>query len=109
MERCRWIDPTLTRVSEYINKYSRFKLTYSKNGKKELESNLLVGKNKTETVVSGSISSIVFSPYWNVPRSIIENELKQAIFQDENYLESHGMEWNNGNIKDLDSKPNGIS
>jgi murein L,D-transpeptidase YcbB/YkuD len=51
MERCRWIDPTLTRVSEYINKYSRFKLTYSKNGK-ELESNLLVGKNKTETVVS---------------------------------------------------------
>jgi murein L,D-transpeptidase YcbB/YkuD len=45
-------------------------------------------------VFSGSISSIVFSPYWNVPSSIIENELKQAIFQDENYLESHGMEWN---------------
>jgi hypothetical protein len=34
----------------------------------------------------------------NVPRSIIENELKQAIFH-ENYLESHGMEWNNGNIR----------
>lgn len=101
MERCRWIDPTLTRVSEYIViNIPAFKLTYSKNGKKELESNLLVGKNKTETVVfSGSISSIVFSPYWNVPRSIIENELKQAIFQDENYLESHGMEWNDGNIR----------
>jgi murein L,D-transpeptidase YcbB/YkuD len=28
-----------------------------------------------------------------------QNELKQAIFQDENYLESHGMEWNNGNIR----------
>jgi murein L,D-transpeptidase YcbB/YkuD len=69
MERCRWIDPTLTRVSEYIViNIPAFKLTYSKNGKKELESNLLVGKNKTETVVfSGSISSIVFSPYWNVP------------------------------------------
>jgi hypothetical protein len=40
--------PTLTRVSEY-NKYSRFKLTYSKTAK-ELESNLLVGKKRTETV-----------------------------------------------------------
>jgi hypothetical protein len=27
------------------------------------------------------------------------HQLKQAIFQDENYLESHGMEWNNGNIR----------
>jgi murein L,D-transpeptidase YcbB/YkuD len=61
MERCRWIDPTLTRVSEYIIiNIPAFKLTYSKNGNKELESNLLVGKNRTETVVfSGSISSIV--------------------------------------------------
>jgi hypothetical protein len=40
---------------------------------------------------------------------IIENELKQAIFQDENYLES---QWNGTmetSDKDLDSKPNGIS
>jgi murein L,D-transpeptidase YcbB/YkuD len=59
MERCRWIDPTLTRVSEYIINIPAFKLTYSKTAK-ELESNLLVGKNRTETVVfSGSISSIV--------------------------------------------------
>jgi murein L,D-transpeptidase YcbB/YkuD len=101
MERCRWIDPKLTQVPEYIViNIPAFKLTYNRNGKKELESNLLVGKNMTETVVfRGSISSIVFSPYWNVPRSIIENELKQAIFQDENYLESHDMEWNNGNIR----------
>jgi murein L,D-transpeptidase YcbB/YkuD len=100
MERCRWIDPNMTKVPEYIFiNIPAFKLNYVKNGKKELESNLLVGKDMTETVVfSGSISSIVFSPYWTVPRSIIENEIKQAIFQDKNYLESHDMEWNNGNI-----------
>jgi murein L,D-transpeptidase YcbB/YkuD len=100
MERCRWIDPKLTKVPEYIViNIPSFKLIYRKNGKKELESNLLVGKNMTETVVfSGSISSIVFSPYWTVPKSIVENELKQAIFQDKNYLESHDMEWNNGNV-----------
>ena len=100
MERCRWIDPKLAKVPEYIViNIPAFKLFYRKNGKKELESNLLVGKAMTETVVfSGSISSVVFSPYWIVPRSIIENEIKQAIFQDKNYLESHEMEWNNGNI-----------
>lgn len=100
MERCRWIDPKFPTVPEYIFiNIPAFKLNYIKNGKTELESKLLVGKNMTETVVfSGEISSIVFSPYWNVPRSIIDDEIKQAIFQDENYLESHDMEWNNGNV-----------
>lgn len=76
MERCRWIDPKLEKVPEYIFiNIPAFKLNYIQNGKKKLESNLLVGKDMTETVVfSGSISSIVFSPYWTVPRSIIENE-----------------------------------
>jgi murein L,D-transpeptidase YcbB/YkuD len=45
MERCRWIDPTLTRVSEYIIINIPFKLTYSKTAIK-LESNLLVGKTR---------------------------------------------------------------
>lgn len=100
MERYRWIDPKLPTVPEYIFiNIPAFKLTYNRNGKTELESSLLVGKNMTETVIfSGEISSIVFSPYWNVPRSIIDDEIKQAIFQDPNYLESHDMEWNNGNV-----------
>jgi murein L,D-transpeptidase YcbB/YkuD len=100
MEHCRWINPLLTKFPEYIFiNIPAFKLIYSKNGKKELVSNFLVGKNRTETVVfRGSISSILFSPYWIVPRSIILNEIKQAIFQDENYLESHDMEWNNRNV-----------
>jgi hypothetical protein len=44
------------------------------------------------------------------PRSIIENELKQAIFQDETILNLTA--WNGTmetSDKDLDSKPNGIS
>lgn len=100
MERCRWIEPTVTKTPEYIAiNIPAFTLSYIKNGKKELESNLLIGKDMTETVIfSDSISSIVFSPYWTIPRSIVENEIKQAIFQDKNYLESHEMEWKNGTI-----------
>ena len=101
MERCRWIPPELTKANEYIIiNIPSFKLIYRRNGKKELESNVFVGKSMTETVIfSGTLRYIVFSPYWIVPKSIIENELKQAIARDPNYLASHNMEWNNGNVR----------
>ncbi len=101
MERCRWIDPEVTKADEFIViNIPSFKLIYRRNGIKELESRVFVGKIMTETVVfSGNISHIVFSPYWNVPRSIIENELKDAMERDKNYLASHNMEWNNGNVR----------
>ncbi|MFE3867542.1 murein L,D-transpeptidase [Flavobacterium sp. LS2P90] len=106
MERCRWIDPELTNANEviFIN-IPAFQLIYIKNGKKELESNLLVGKNITETVVFSSyITSIVFSPYWNIPQSIVENELSIALFADKDYLAKHNMESNKGKVR---QKPGG--
>jgi len=101
MERCRWIDPELTKADEFIViNIPSFKLIYKKNGMKELESRVFVGKSMTETVVfSGNITQIVFSPYWYIPRSIIDYELKHEIERDENYLASHNMEWNNGNVR----------
>ncbi|MFE3847185.1 L,D-transpeptidase family protein [Flavobacterium sp. LB3P45] len=94
MERCRWMDPELTNANEsiFIN-IPAFQLVYTKNGHTELESSLLVGKNISETVVFSSyVTSIVFSPYWNIPQSIVENELTQAVFGDKDYLAKHNME-----------------
>jgi murein L,D-transpeptidase YcbB/YkuD len=110
MERCRWIDPELTKADEFIIiNIPSFKLIYRRNGIKELESRVFVGKSMTETVVfSGNISHIVFSPYWNVPRSIIENELKYAMARDKNYLASHNMEWNNGNVRQKPGPKNSL-
>jgi len=100
MERCRWIDPELTKADEYIIiNIPSYKLLYKRNGKTELESKVLVGKNMTETVVfSSNITQIVFSPSWNMPQSIIENELKDAIERDENYMTTHNMEWIKGGV-----------
>ncbi|RVT80007.1 L,D-transpeptidase [Flavobacterium sufflavum] len=110
MERCRWIDPKLTDTSEYIViNIPSYKLIYKKDGKTLLESNVLVGQNMMETVIfSGYISSIVFSPYWNVPQSIIDNELKYAMERDKNYLESHNMEWNNGKVRQKPGPKNAL-
>jgi murein L,D-transpeptidase YcbB/YkuD len=100
MERCRWIAPELTKAEEYIIiNIPAFKLLFKRNGKIELESSVLVGNNMTETVVfSSNMSHLVFSPYWIVPQSIVENELKEAMERDKNYLASNNMEWNNGKV-----------
>jgi len=101
MERCRWIDPKLDKANEYIIiNIPSFNLIYKRNGKKELESNVFLGQIITETVVfSATMSRIVFSPYWNIPKSIIESELKVQMDRDKNYLAQHNIEWNNGNAR----------
>jgi murein L,D-transpeptidase YcbB/YkuD len=110
MERCRWIPPTLTKEDQFIIvNVPSFKLIYFKNGERVLESKVFVGINMMETVIfSSSISRIVFSPYWNVPRSIIENEIKPAMQKDPDYLEKKNMEWNNGNVRQKPGEKNAL-
>ncbi len=110
MERCRWISPEFARAKEYIVvNIPSFKLTLVRNGKMELESPVIVGKNVTKTVIfSGMLSYIVFSPYWNLPQSIINKEVKPGMAKDKNYLEKHNMEWNNGQVRQKPGKNNSL-
>ncbi len=110
MERCRWISPDLIRKGEYIAvNIPSFRAIYIKNGKLRLESNVVVGKELNETIVfSGKMSYLVFSPYWNVPTSIIKNEVKPGIEKDKDYLEKHNMEWNNGAVRQKPGPKNSL-
>jgi len=101
MERCRWISPDFIKNGEYIGvNIPSFKMRYVKNGKLKLESNVVVGKELNKTVVfSGKMSYLVFSPYWNVPKSILEKEVKPGIARDKNYLEKENMEWHDGSVR----------
>jgi murein L,D-transpeptidase YcbB/YkuD len=87
IERCRWIPPTLEKEKEYVMvNIPSFMLYYVRNGNYDLISNVFIGTPLTKTVIfSGQIDRIVFSPYWNVPTSIVNNELKLKIAQDKNY------------------------
>ncbi len=102
MERCRWIEPELTKASEYLFiNIPSFKLFFRRNGKTELESNVFVGEIMTQTAIfSSTVNHIVFSPYWNVPKSIVENELSQAMATDKNFLQNNNMEWFKGNLRE---------
>lgn len=101
MERCRWISPDITRAKEFISvNIPSYNLLYIKDGKTELISRVVVGKELNKTVVfSGQMSYIAFSPYWNIPKSITDKEIKPAIEKNPNYLAEHNMEWNGNMIR----------
>jgi murein L,D-transpeptidase YcbB/YkuD len=59
-------------------------------------------------VFSGQMSYIVFAPYWNIPKSIIEKEIKPGMEKNKNYLEEKNMEWNDGNVRQKPGKANSL-
>jgi len=110
MERCRWIDPELEKGQKYIEvNIPEFKLYIIEDGKIAFTSPVVVGKAMTKTVVfSGMMSNIVFSPYWNVPPSIIAKEIKPGMAKNKNYLAQKNLEWNNGAVRQLPGKNNSL-
>ncbi|WP_264566364.1 L,D-transpeptidase family protein [Flavobacterium sp. N3904] len=110
MERCRWIDVDVAKAKELIVvNIPSYRLTYFKDGKPVLISNVVVGKDMNKTVIfSADMRYIVFSPYWNVPTSIIKKEIKPGIAKNPNYLSQHNMEWYNGGIRQKPGSKNSL-
>ncbi|CAN5465859.1 L,D-transpeptidase family protein [soil metagenome] len=92
MERCRWVPSG--KASDYIAiNIPEFKMHVFENGKDVWSMNVVVGTEATQTVIfNGMLSTIVFSPYWNVPASIIEKEILPALRKNPGYLAAHQME-----------------
>jgi murein L,D-transpeptidase YcbB/YkuD len=110
MERCRWIAKDITKAKELIAvNIPAYELTYFKDGKPSFKSNVVVGKTVNKTVIfSAPMRYIVFSPYWNIPYSIIKNEIKPGIEKDPNYLAKHNMEWNEGKVRQKPGPKNSL-
>lgn len=110
MERCRWIDPEMIRVNEFIVvNIPDFSLNFYRNGKHELWSPVVVGNTINKTVIfSGQMKHIVFSPYWNVPKSILNKEIIPGIAKNRNYLTMKNMEWYKGGVRQKPGKDNAL-
>ena len=58
-----------------------------------LESNVIVGQNQRKTpIMASKITSVVFNPPWNVPRSILNKDILPKLYRDPDYLERQGFE-----------------
>lgn len=92
MERSRWL-PQAPEGDYLIVNIPEFKLHVYSAGKSVWDCNVVVGKAIHKTVVfSGNLKYIVFSPYWNVPQSIVKNEVLKDMRKHRNYLAEHNME-----------------
>lgn len=92
MERCRWLPLDLSTDYLAVN-IPEFKLHVYKDGQLDWDCNVVVGKAVHKTVIfSNQVKYVVFSPYWNVPPSIVRNEVVPGMKKSSNYIARHNME-----------------
>jgi murein L,D-transpeptidase YcbB/YkuD len=99
MERWRQV-PDFGPEYFFVN-IPEFKLHVFDNSKPAFDMRVIVGKDfKATPIFSNYIQNVVFSPYWNIPKSIIEEEILPGMEKDPAYLERHNMEAMKGFAKD---------
>lgn len=91
LERMRWVpEPSGDLI---IVNIPEFKLHVFEGAMKLFSIDIVVGKEGHNTVIfTGNLKHVVFSPYWNVPPSIVRNEILTAIRKNGNYLATMNME-----------------
>ena len=92
MERARWM-PFMQDSTYVLVNIPEFRLRVFEDGKNVLKMNVIVGSEANNSVIfNGNLQYVVFSPYWNVPESIVRKEILPAISRNKNYITKHNME-----------------
>jgi L,D-transpeptidase YcbB len=92
MGRMRWMPEAESGQLILVN-IPEFELHVYEGKKKAFDMNVVVGKEGHNTMMfSGDLNQIVFSPYWNVPPSIVRNEILPAMANNPDYLANQNME-----------------
>ncbi len=96
LERIRWI-PALERGRVVFVHIASFELLafddVAPDVAPALQMPVVVGREATQTpVFAGAMTSVVFAPYWNVPRSIATREILPKQRRNPGYLDAEQME-----------------
>ena len=109
MDRMRWMAAEPKGHLIVVN-IPEFILHMYDGGKKVFDMVVVVGKEGHNTMMfNGDLNLVVFSPYWNVPSSIVKSEILPAMNNNSNYLAKHNMEIvsSAGEIPEIRQKPGG--
>lgn len=92
LERLRWLP--IQQDSNYILvNIPGYSLQVFDKGRVQFSMNVIVGTAANNTVIfTGKLKYVVFSPYWNVPESIVKGEILPGMRKNSNYLAKHNME-----------------
>ncbi|HTB24670.1 MAG TPA: L,D-transpeptidase family protein [Puia sp.] len=108
MERARWLPLDLKSHYLIINIPSFTLYAYDLDTL-DFSMNVVVGRNVHKTVLfSGDIKYVVFSPYWDIPPSILKNEILPGIQKDPNYLKRNNMEWVGNRVRQKPGPKNSL-
>lgn len=92
MNRLLWLPPHLPDHYIQVN-IPEFMLHAYEGDKQVFDMAVVVGREGTSTMMfSGDMNNIVFSPYWNVPESIVKKEILPGMDRNPDYLANHHME-----------------
>ena len=92
LERWRWMPDDFGARHLMVN-IPYFHLVARENGTPIRDIRVVVGKPANKTpVFSASMTTLVFSPYWNIPDSIVEGETAPAVARDPAYLAKNNIE-----------------
>ena len=92
MERIR-LDSIPSSGKRIVANIPEYRLHVYENNNELLSMDIVVGKTTNPTIAfADTLENVVFSPYWNVPASIVKNEILQQINKNSGYLKKHNME-----------------
>jgi len=92
MERWRWLPDELGSRYLIVN-IPAFRLDAIENGTSVLGMKVATGKKDSPTpVLADKMTTVVFSPYWNIPADIVDKEILPKMEQDAAYLEKNHIE-----------------
>jgi len=92
MDRWRRVPDNLGSTHVRVN-IPEFRLRVFQDGESRLQMRTIVGAPDTQTpIFSDRIRYLVFNPYWNVPDSIVRNEIAATGAEDPARLEEEGFE-----------------
>lgn len=92
MERLKWM-PNESSGTRLVANIPEFRLHVFNGNQQQFSMKIVVGKAGHNTVIfTDSLESIVLCPYWNIPPSIVRNEILPALKKDKNYLAKNNMQ-----------------
>lgn len=92
MERMKWM-PEKPKGKLILVNIPAFVLHVTDGDQRLFDMDIVVGKEgHSTTMFSGMLNQVVFSPYWNIPRSIVRKEILPAMQRRKGYLAAKHME-----------------
>lgn len=92
MERWRWMPEDLGDLNVFVN-IPEYRLEVAKYGEVVWDTRVIVGQTRRQTpLFSDKIRHVVTNPYWNVPPTILRQDVMPKVAANPGYLDSQNME-----------------